>query len=66
MASLYYLKWPLVIIVLGFILKVIGALIKIRHWPYADEILTVSTGIIVAGLIYLSIKLIIQKRQTDV
>jgi hypothetical protein len=63
MRSLYYLKWPLVIFVSGYITRVIGALFKIRHWPYADLLLTIGSVIMVSGLVFLAVKLIVYKKE---
>ena len=43
MKALYYLKWPFFIFFVGLLINIIGALFKIRHWPGADEILTLGS-----------------------
>jgi len=43
MKALYYLKWPFFIFFVGLLINIVGALFKIRHWPGADEILTLGS-----------------------
>jgi hypothetical protein len=38
-------------------------LFKVRHWPYADELLLIGTIIGVTGIVFAIIKLINLKRQ---
>ena len=57
-------KWPVIIFLFGAALQFIGALIKIRHWPGADEIITASTIICVIAIIIAIIKIAtFRKRQ---
>ena len=44
-------------------MQVLGALFKIRHWPMADEMITVSTIICVLALILAIVKIATLKRQ---
>ena len=55
---LYDFKWALIIFLFGVILQFIGALFKIRHWPMADEMITISTIICVIAVIIAIIKLL--------
>jgi hypothetical protein len=62
MKSLYYFKWPLIILAFGYIVRIIGALFKIRHWPNADLMLTAGSAIMISGLVFLVVKLIVYKK----
>jgi len=53
----YDFKWPLIIFLVGVILQFIGALFKIRHWPMADEIITISIIICVIAVMIAIIKI---------
>ena len=57
MQALNYLKIPIIIILVGFLVQVIGGLYKIRHWPGADELLLLSTMLLAIGAIYTIIKI---------
>ncbi|MFT3979784.1 MAG: hypothetical protein QM687_04885 [Ferruginibacter sp.] len=54
-------KHILSIFILGFILQVLGAMLKITHAPGADNWLKVSAGIIILSAILLIIKLLKSK-----
>ena len=63
MQYLHYLKWPLVVFVVGYIIRITGALFKIRHWPSADMLLTLGSLVMILGLAFLVIKLILYKKR---
>ena len=60
--KLYDFKLALIIFLLGVILQFIGALFKIRHWPMADEMITISTIICVIAVILAIIKIEFMKK----
>jgi hypothetical protein len=62
MKTLYYLKWPFFIFFTGLLLNVIGALLKIRHWPGADELLTLGSIAEAAAMIFAIIKIVSIKK----
>ncbi|HIC30736.1 MAG: hypothetical protein JXK08_05515 [Flavobacteriaceae bacterium] len=49
---------PLILLLLGFGLTIVGALFKIQHWPYGSVILTIGTFVEFAALFYAIIVLI--------
>jgi uncharacterized membrane protein YoaK (UPF0700 family) len=53
---------PIVIFLLGLAVSVIGALIKIQHWPYGSLILTIGSLLEFIGIIVLIVILIIHYR----
>jgi hypothetical protein len=63
--SLYFLKWPLILLLLGFMVRVIGAMIKILHWVNADNILIAGTIIMVVSIAWLIIKLLSLKKHNS-
>ena len=63
MTSLVFFKWPLVIFLLGLAIRWIGVIYKIRHWPYADELLMAGSILGVSGILFAVIKLLIFKKQ---
>jgi hypothetical protein len=62
MQALYYLKWPFLIFFVGLILNVTGALLKIRHWPGADEMLTLGSIAQAAAILFAIIKIAMVKK----
>jgi len=62
MKALYYLKWPFFIFFLGLLLNVIGALLKLRHWPGADEMLMLGSMAEAIAIIYAIVKIISIKK----
>ena len=48
MKGIEVIKWPLIIFLIGFFTRLAGALWKIRHWPGADEMITI--GFIICGV----------------
>lgn len=63
MHTLYYLKWPLTVFVFGYIIRIVGIASKIRHWPGADQALTIGSVIMIVGLSFVIVKLIILKKK---
>lgn len=59
---LYDFKWALVIFLFGVILQFIGVLFKLRHWPMADEMITISIIICVIAVILAIIKIAFMKK----
>jgi hypothetical protein len=58
----YDFKWPLIIFLLGFLIQIVGAMFKIRHWPMADEMITFSSIICAIAVLFAIIKLILMKK----
>ena len=65
MKGIYFLKWPLIIFLLGYMTRFIGALFKIGHWPSADELITIGSLIAALGILFAIIKLIFIKKSRD-
>jgi hypothetical protein len=65
MKRLYFFKWPLSIFLTGYLIQIAGALFKIRHWPYADELLTLGMITICAGIVFALAKLFMLKKPAE-
>ncbi len=62
MKVVYFLKWQIIVFVIGYLVLQFGALLKIRHWPGADEAIMLAYLIIgIAGLMAI-VKLISLKK----
>ena len=62
--TLYPFKWPLALLLFGFLIRIIGAMIKILHWINADLILITGTVIMGVAILWLILKLILLKKQS--
>ena len=58
----YDFEWPLVIFLFAVLIQIAGALFNIRHWPMADEMITISSIICAAAVLFAIIKLIFMKK----
>jgi uncharacterized membrane protein YhdT len=63
--SLYLLKWPLFLLLLGFLIRTFGAMIKILHWFNADQILIIGTALMLASIVWLMMKLVFLKKENS-
>ena len=61
MSFLQQNKLPFILLCVGFIVRVIAAMMKILHWPGADLGLAVGTIIIIASISWIIIKIAILK-----
>ena len=52
MKGLYFLRWPLIIFLIGYLIEMTGGLFKIRHWPGADEMITIVNIICIAAVVF--------------
>ena len=57
------LKWPLIIFLIGMAIRFAGVIIKIRHWPSADEVLTAGMLICIAAILFAAVKLMMLKKR---
>jgi len=55
-------KWPLIVFLLGVLIQIVGVLFKLRHWPMADEMITISSITCAAAVLFAIIKLILMKK----
>ena len=62
MSGVWFLKWPLIIFLFGFLIRFTGILFKIRHWPMADEYITAGSIICGAANVFAIIKIAFVKK----
>jgi hypothetical protein len=62
MKSLFFLRYPLIILLCGFIVRLAGVLFKIRHWPMADELITAGFIMMGVGIFWAVLKLLLLKK----
>ena len=56
MYGVWFLKWPLIIFLPGFLVRFAGLFFKIRHWPMADELVMIGTIICSIAIVFAIIK----------
>jgi hypothetical protein len=61
MKALRFLKWPLILLLLGYLTFLIGNFSKGKHWIFADEIIAGGYLIIIIAIVWTIIKFIILK-----
>ncbi len=57
MQALWFLRWPLIVFLLGFLIRFAGTLFKIRHWPMADDLIMVGSIICGVAIVFGIIKI---------
>ena len=62
MHALWFLKWPLIVFLAGFLVRLTGLLFKVRHWPMADELITTGSIICDIGIAYAIFKIAFMKK----
>jgi len=62
MKALYFLRFPLLIFLMGYLIRFTGALIKIRHWPYGDELITAGSLIAGLAIVLAIIKIVLMRK----
>ena len=61
MKALHFLKWPLILLLLGYLLFLIGDLSKATHWILADEFIVAGYLIIIVAIVWTILKFIFLK-----
>lgn len=62
MEGVWFLKWPLIIFLLGLLVRFMGILFKLRHWPMADEFVTIGSIICGIAIVFAIIKIAFVKK----
>ena len=60
--KLFDFKWPLILFLFGYFTQLTGALFKIRHWPMADEIITLGYVFEATAIVFAIIKIVLMKK----
>lgn len=61
MKALHFLKWPLMLLLIGYLLFLIGNFSKSRHWILADEFIVAGYLTIIIAIVWTIIKFIFLK-----
>jgi len=65
MKPLHFLRWPLIFLLTGYLVFLIGNFSKGRHWPLAEEFIIVGYLIITIAIVWIIIKFIFLKPPED-
>ena len=63
--SLYQFKWPLTLLLTGFLARTVGIMIKTLHWANANAILVYGSMVMAVSIIWRIIKLVRVKKQIN-
>jgi len=61
MKALHFLKWPLILLLFGYLLFLIGNFSKGRHWVLDDEFIVAGYLMIIIAIVWTIIKFIFLK-----
>jgi len=61
MKALHFLKWPLILLLVGYLLFLIGNFSKGRRWVLADEFIIAGYLMITSAIVWTIIKFIFLK-----
>ena len=61
MKALHFLKWPLILLLVGYLAFLIGNFTKGRHWPPAEGLIIAGYLIIIIAIVWTIIKFIFLK-----
>jgi hypothetical protein len=65
MKPLHFLRWPLVLLLGGYLAFLIGSFSKRRHWPLAEEFIIVGYLTIIIAIVWTITKFIFLKPPED-
>ena len=58
----YDFKLPIIILLFGVLTQFTGALLKIRHWPMGDELITIGYILCAIAIVFAIIKIALMKK----
>ncbi len=62
MKNFFFLRIPLVLFLTGLLIWFIGTIIKMRHLPVADELITFGSIISALGILFAIFKILLVKK----
>jgi hypothetical protein len=65
MKALHFLKWPLILLLFGYLLFLTGNFSKGRHWVLAEEFIVAGYLMIIIAIVWTIIKFIFLKQPED-
>ncbi|MFI5187537.1 MAG: hypothetical protein ACHQF0_12475 [Chitinophagales bacterium] len=65
MKALHFLRWPLVLLIAGYLVFLAGSLLKNRQWLSSEGFVTAGYGMIVIAVVWIIIKFIFLKAPED-
>jgi predicted membrane protein len=61
MKALHFLRWPLILLLLGYLAFLVGNVSKSRHWAPANEFIITGYLMIIIAIVWTIIKFIFLK-----
>jgi len=65
MKPLHFLRWPLILLLAGYLAFVIGSFSKMRRWPLSEEFIIVGYLTIIIAIVWTIVKFILLKPPQD-
>jgi len=65
MKALHFLKWPLILLLFGYLLFLIGNFSKGRHWVLADQLIVAGYLMMIIAIVWTIIKFIFLKQPEE-
>jgi len=65
MKVLHFLRWPLILLLGGYVLFLIGSFSKNRSWPASEEFISIGYALIIVAIVWIIIKFIFLKPPED-
>jgi hypothetical protein len=65
MNDVKFILWPGILFFIGLFTRFIGMLFKIRHWPWADELMMLGYVICGVAVLFIAIKLIFRRKSRN-
>lgn len=65
MRALHFLRWPLILLLAGYLAFLFGSFSQGRHWPLAEKFIVAGYAMIVVAIVWIIIKFIFLKPPED-
>ena len=65
MKPLHFLRWPLILLLTGYVAFLVGSFSKMRHWPLSEGFIVVGYLTIIIAIVWTIIKFIFLKPPED-
>ena len=65
MKALHFLKWPLILLLAGYLIFLIGNISKSNHWSLSEVFVSTGYAMIGIAIVWIIIKFILLKAPED-
>jgi len=61
MKALHFLRWPLILLLAGYLAFLVGSFSKNRNWSFSEEFVAAGYAMIVIAIVWIIVKFILLK-----